>query len=1160
MLMKNFGLPAILSRPWRSLAGVLLLLMPLGAVAQDAKVSLAVRNGSVKEVLKRIESVSSYRFFYSDDLAFFNTRVNAEYTDTPVKTILENLLKESNLAYKLMENNAIVITPFNVKDTSTVSGLVTDEAGQPLPGASVLVKDSQIGTTTDIAGHYSLNVSSVKNPVLVFSFIGCIAVEKPVAGGTTVNISLKDDVQRMEDVVVIGYGSVKKKDLTGSVSSISGNELVKVPVATAAEAIAGRLAGVQVTTTEGNPDADIQIRVRGGGSISQDNSPLYIIDGFPSDEGLSSVNPADIESIDVLKDASSTAIYGARGANGVIVITTKKGSAGRAKVSYDGYVGIKKLNRFLDVLNPYEYVMAQYEIAHMPDAASSAAENFEKRYGTFEELELYKDRKGVDWQREVFGRSALTHNHNISISGGTKSSKYMVKYGHYSEDGVMIGSNAKRDYIKISFDQQVTDRLRLSVNGNYTSRSVLGSSVSGSQDNAMLGNTISYRPVLGPNDDDSSLIAQTEDDAGGSFLTNPIVRALAQYRKRTYRNTFFNGNLEYKILKDLTIAVTGGMAAGNNRTETFFDERLHDVRVEKGGPYGTIEPTESMKLTESAYITYAPTFGKDHSFSVMAGQEIVTYKSKFLSAGAMQFPNSDIGLGDLSQGAIATKPSSRISEERLSSFFGRIMYGYRDKYLFTVNLRADGSSKFAKENHWGYFPSVSGAWRIMEEPWIKQLNVFSNLKLRASYGLSGNNRIGNNLYASTFSSTGYAADAGSVSTALQPTTIASPSLKWETTKAFDIGADLGFLGGKLNIVFDYYYNKTEDLLLKARIPGTSGYTTQYKNVGSTRNKGYEITINSININHKHFTWTTDFNISFNRGKILGLNRDELGAQQSYLENSGWAKTIYDYIVQVGQPVGMIYGYITDGFYTPDDFVGYDAESAKWILKDGVPYIKGDTNITPGDLKFKRIGNEVDENGNPVITPDTDRTIIGNTNPKFIGGLNNTFVFHNFDLGIFLNFCYGNKVLNANNLAYTNTYNAYRNFLGVMRDRFRLVNDQGVYVTDLAELAELNKDAKIWRVKSGELPRFAHSWAVEDGSFLRINNITLGYTVPKRIATKCHLQNLRIYATVYNIYTLTGYSGFDPEVSTLRSSPLTPGVDYSAYPKSFSMIFGINITF
>lgn len=1158
--MKKIGHSAILSKHLMLLAGLLLLLLPLGAGAQDAKVTLSVRNGTVKEVLKKIESASSYRFFYSDDFSFFNTRVNAEYADASVKTVLEKLLQDSNLTYKLMENDAIVITPFDVKDVSSVSGTVTDEAGKPMAGVTVIMKDTQSGTTTDGSGFYSIKVSSVKNPVLVFSFIGCIPVEKQVAGGTTVNVSMQSDVQKLDDVVVIGYGTVKKKDLTGSVSSIGGKELIKVPVATAAEAIAGRLAGVQVMTTEGNPDADIQIRVRGGGSISQDNSPLYIVDGFPNDDGLTSVNPADIESIDVLKDASSTAIYGARGANGVIVITTKRGAVGKAKVSYDGYVGFKKLNRFLDVLNPYEYVMAQYEIANMPDAAASASENFAKRYGTFEEFGIYKNRSGVDWQREVFGRNALTHNHNISISGGTQNSKYMVKYGHYSEEGVMIASSAKRDYIKISFDQKVSERLRLSVNGNYTSRTVLGSSMSGSLDNAMLGNTISYRPVLGPNDSDDGLINETEDDSGGSFLTNPIVRAEAQYKKKSYRTAFFNGNLEYKILKDLTFSITGGMAAGNNRVEEFFDERLHDVRVEKGGPYGTIEPTETMKLTESAYLTYATTFNKAHSFSMMVGQEIVTYKSKYLLAGAMQFPNSDIGLADLGQGAIASKPSSKINEERLSSFFGRVMYGFRDKYLFTVNLRADGSSKFAKENHWGYFPSVSAAWRIMEEPWVKQLNVFSNLKVRASYGLSGNNRIGNNLFASTFSTTGYAADAGSVSTAVQPTSIASPSLKWETTKAFDVGVDMGFLDGKVNVVFDYYYNKTEDLLLKSRIPGTSGYTTQYKNVGSTCNKGYEITINSMNINHKKFQWTTDFNISFNRGKILGLNRDELGAQQSYLENSGWAKTIYDYIVQVGQPVGMIYGYITDGFYTAADFEGYDASTNTWKLKNGVPYVKGDTKITPGDIKFKWIGGQRDEQGNPVITPDDDRTIIGNTNPKFIGGLNNTFSFCNFDLGVFLNFCVGNKVLNANKLAYTNTYSSYRNFLGVMRDRFRLINDEGVFVTDLDELAELNKDAKIWRVKSGELPRFAHSWAVEDASFLRINNITLGYTVPQKIAKKCRLQSLRIYATAYNLYTWTNYSGFDPEVSSLRSNPLTPGVDYSAYPKSFSMIFGINITF
>lgn len=1036
----------------------------------------------------------------------------------------------------------------------TVTGQITGYDGQPLAGASVFVKGTNNGVVSDINGLYSINVAGINNPVLIYSFIGCESVEKKAKGGQVIDVILQNDSEYLEEVVVIGYGVARKKDLTGSVANISAETLKDVPTATVAEALTGRLPGVQITTTEGNPDAEIQIRVRGGGSISQDNSPLYIIDGFPSDDGLSNINPADIEYIDVLKDASSTAIYGARGANGVIVITTKKGSSGKPKISYEGYYGVRRVSKFLDVLTPYEYVMAQHEIANLPSAGSTAPTNFINKYGEFSELEKYRDREGINWQEEVFGRKAVTHNHNFSISGGNANSKYSVRYGHYSEEGVMLESSVARDNFKASFDQKVNDKLKFSVSTSYSHKTVLGSDFSGKLTNGSLGNTITYRPVMGLNDDDAGLITETEDDSGSEYLTNPIVRAQAQHQKKTYSSLLINGNIEYQIFKDLTLTVSGGYSTRTNRTDLFYDERLRDVQL-LGGPYGSIKTVQNEKLTETAFLTYSKKL-KKHFLSAMAGQEIVKSRSEMVTAGAHEFPNSDIGLANLGLGASPDSPTSLFEEDRLASFFGRVMYNYDDRYLLTANFRADGSSKFAPDNQWGYFPSASVAWRASEETFIKNLDVFSNLKFRASYGLSGNNRIGNNLYASTFSSTYYAASGTSHSIAIYPTTLASPDLKWETTKSLDIGMDIGFFDGRLNAVVDLYNNTTVDLLMKASIPSSTGYTYQYKNVGSTQNRGIEIGINVIPVERKNFTWISDFNISFNQGKILSLN----GEEDSYIEDSGWAKTINDFLVQVGQPVGVIYGYVTDGFYTADDFVGYDSENNKWILKDGVPYIKGESNISPGDLKFKRLGNEVDENGNPVITADTDRTILGKTSPKFTGGWNNTFRFYGFDLSIFLNFVYGNKVLNANKIAYTNTYSPYRNFLGVMADRFRLVNNEGVYVTDLTELAELNKDAKIWRVKDGELPRFVHSWAVEDASFLRINNVTLGYTLPKKVTEKIKIQALRVYCTVNNLHVFTNYTGYDPEVSAMRSNPLTPGVDYSAYPKSKAVIMGLNITF
>ncbi len=1043
----------------------------------------------------------------------------------------------------------VFFLPFVVlAQSNQIRGEVKDEQGAPVPDVSVLVKNDKAGTKTDANGAFTISVPP--KAVLVFSFSGFTTEEVAVKDQAVIQVVLHPAVSTLSDVVVVGYGTMKKSDLTGAASAIKGAELRKSPVTRAAEALTGKVSGVQVTTTEGQPGADILVNIRGGTSISQENAPLYIIDGFPSDRGLMQISPQDIERIDVLKDASATAIYGARGANGVILITTRSGQEGKASVSYDGYVGIKKFGKQLDVLSPYEYAVYQYERTR---GIQSSEDLFLKTYGAWGDLEnAYKGDPGINWQKEVFGRNALNQSHNVAITGGTKTTKYRISYSRDDEKGVMINTSYKRDYFKLKLDQKVTDKLSLSTNAQYSSSVTEGAGTSGTQDRGSLKNSVMYRPTYGLLGADS--ILDLDFDPATS-LTNPVTNAYSQLRKKNNSNTVINASIDYKLTQDLTLRILGGMTKNLDRNEA-FDYSTSSYATTNGGPFGSILYNDAIKLSNTNLITYTKTINGKHDVNAMLGEESVYNRFQLLQAGANKFDNNDIGLNALQFGNVPQIPQSREETEKLLSFFGRIFYSYDKKYFVTATLRADGSSKFIGSNRWGYFPSVAVAWQASKENFIDQLNLFSDLKFRFSYGISGNNRISNNKYSSTFGARAYAADGTSLSVALIPNEIANPNLKWESTIARNAGLDFGFFNNRITGSVDLYLNDTKNLLLNAQIPGSSGYVTQFKNIGSTQNKGLEIVLSTKNIRNEKFSWNTDFNISFYRSKITGLNKEADFEQESFLAMSNYAIGISDYLVKVGEPIGVIYGFVNDGFYGVDDF-NYDPLTKKYTLKDNVAALNR-TTTQPGDMRFKDFGGKLDANGNPMIADD-DRTILGRTNPKFFGGFNNNISYGNFDFSVFMNFSVGNKILNANRIVYTTAFNDYQNVLGVMRDRWRTVNDQGVVVTDPKELSDLNQNAKIWKWQGG-LPKQTYSWAVEDGSFLRINNISLGYTFSNALVKKAHMKSFRIYLTAYNVYTLTGYSGFDPEVNALRSSPFTPGIDYSAYPKSKSFVAGFNITF
>ena len=1034
----------------------------------------------------------------------------------------------------------------------TATGIVTDKELTPLAGVAIVVDGTARGTTTGIDGRFSVHVPNDQARLTV-SYIGFEdQTVVPLRTGD-LHIVLNESTAIEEVVVSVGYGQVRKRDLTGAVASVSGAELSKVPVATAAEALTGRVAGVRVVSTDGEPGADLDITVRGGMSVTQSKSPLYVIDGFVSDLGLMGVDPNEIESIDVLKDASTTAIYGAQGANGVVLITTKSASKGKTHVTYNGYVGFRQLSRSYDVMNALDYVKMQYEMALRADGGvpGSTLEAFIGNYGEFADYERLYRGKGMDWQREVFGGNALYHSHNVSISGGTERSSVLASYSNNLEEGILINTKNARHNFMVKFDHKISDRFTFRTKVSYYINNKTGDITSGST----LNSTLQFRPVLNK---EASIDEMLDALEGNGELTSPIESQFSKLRLQTKNSLMMNAALDYRITPKLVLSLSGSGTWNHGRNDSFDDSKSSSAQT-SGGASGSQRWSSGSKWQNTNTLSYNDKFGR-HNLSVMVGTELIFSKSQSLTAKNSQFPEINFGIYDLSLGTNPSKPATTWEEVGMASYFGRIAYNYDDRYLFTFNVRADGSSKFARPNRWGIFPSASAAWRIHEERFLQGAKSWlDNLKLRVSYGQTGNNNIGSNRYLSIFQPTTYADGALEIP-ALSVANLANPTLKWETTVAANIGLDFGLFHGRLNGSLEIYQNKTKDLLLNANIPITSGYKKQTMNIGSIRGRGIELTLNSVNLKSKNFQWTTDFNISFNRNKVISLTGETESEYMLY--KSGVGSYMEDYFVGVGYPTGKIYGYVTDGFYGVDDFDAvFDADKGIWkyTLKEGIPYctITGDREkVQPGSIRLKNLDGE----GN--IT-DADRTIIGDTNPDFLGGFNNTFTYKGFDLSIFMNFQIGNDVLNYQRARLMSSYDRNRNQHADLVNRFTWIDDNGSYVSEPAALKALNAHATTHAVKSDGPESnitITTSDMVEEGSFLRINNITLGYTFRTNWLRKAGISSLRIYGTAYNVYTVTGYSGYDPDVNRYPNGGLTPGVDWSAYPRTRSYIFGVNLTF
>jgi TonB-linked SusC/RagA family outer membrane protein len=1082
-----------------------------------------------------------------------------------------------------------------------VTGTVVDDNGESLPGVNVTIKGTTQGVVSDVNGKFSINVPN-EEAVLQFTFVGYSPQEIVTGDRRTIDVTLSEAATELDEVVVVGYGTVRKRDLTGSVASVSGDDITAVPTANAAQALQGRLPGVNVVSQDGRPDATISIRVRGGGSISQSNDPLFIVDGFP----VSSISdiPGDIiDRIDVLKDASSTAIYGARGANGVILITTKGAKGERVSVTYNGYYQYKQPSKYLESLNAYDYVAFNWAYSDM--LGNAVRESWEKLWAIGPQAATYNNSQGIDYyksapaknySKEIFEPSN-TYNHNLTVSGGSDKTKIMFSVNYLSDDGTGVNSYFNRANASFKLDQKIGEKLRFHFDTRYSQmNSVMDYGTRGST--AYRFRPIPVEYVKGEIDPTVNTGIGMFDDRIQEYL-NPVALIKDYTPERTRRNLLGNASLSWDIVQGLTARSEVSVMTNWSKTMTWAGPVYNSSYTNADGTLlysgdATIARSEGWNILWSNTLNYKVPLGKNHSLDVLGGYEVSNSGGESMSMWGKYFPvsyDAERAFAMMDQyGTDKVNPSalnhgfssSADTPNRLLSFFGRANYSYLQRYLLTVTLRADGSSKFLKGQNWGYFPAAALGWRMSDESFMKDVQWIDNLKFRLSYGEVGNDNIPNNLGKMLYESTGtmtwslggkqqvgYRSANGTV--------LANPYLTWETTVTRNIGIDYGLFKNHLYGAVELYWNTTRDLLMRTDIASISGFSQTFDNVGKTSNKGVEISIGADLLRAKDYSLSINTNINFNRGNI-----DELAEGVQGLYNSGWGSSAqrpsFDYLFEVGNPVGLVRGYQYDGFYTTADF---DYAGGKYTLKNGIPDLgpgllgetDGSTSLKPSGQSAYPGAPKLKDVSGPSGTPDGivddyDCDIIGDTNPVHTGGFNISGRYKGWDLSMNFNWVYGNKVYNTNKAqAFQGNKGEgrYFNRLDYVQNaysRYDIQNGQLVLITDPAALDALNVNADSYSATLENA--IVSTYVLEDGSYLRLNTLTLGYSLPKQWIDKVKLQRARFYLTMTNVFTLTDYTGLDPEVNSNQfrggSGFPTPGMDYGTYPRSRSYTVGVNLEF
>ena len=1079
---------------------------------------------------------------------------------------------------------------------SAVTGIVKDASGEPLIGVSVMVKGTSTGTVTDFDGRFSLqSVSS--SAQLQFSYIGYETKTVNVGSTTNFNIVLNEDNAALEEVVVIGYQTVKRRDLTGSVASVNNKQLTSAPVANVAQALQGKLAGVNVVSQDGRPDANISIRVRGGGSISQSNEPLILIDGVAGN--LNDVPSDQIESIDVLKDASSTAIYGARGANGVILVTTKRAKDGRATITYSGYVKFNTPTKYIEALDPYDYLA--YMWANAEANGSYYSESVAKLFGlgSYGNIENYRNVSKYDIQKDVY-KSSISHNHDLSVSGGSEKTKFILGVNYSDEEGMKANSFNRRAGVSLKVDQKINRALDASLDIRYTDVTSMSNEGTTSGQGSVLSSSYRFRPIA---TSDIERYGNTDAFREGAVeaygkqwlwdMYDPYQSILDYEPLKQRQSLRATASLNWQIIKGLVYHTDLSLSRSWNQNKTWsgaiYNKYMDDTTGEKlYAGAAALYKGDSWGLRWTNTLNYNWEINKSNRLNVLVGHEITNSGGNSMTISTDYFPvnyTKDNAFAMINQydktASTNTNPfySGYNISERIISYFGRLNYTLLDRYLLTVTMRADGSSKFAPSHRWGYFPAAALAWRINDEVFMQNVKWLSNLKLRLSYGTVGNDGIDSSLWSQTWTSENdsrwqYSIDnKAQASYDLASTTMANEDLKWETTITRNIGLDWGILNNRINGTIDVYWNTTKDLLMLTTLPAITGFTATYANIGKTSNKGVEFSVNAAIVQTKDFNINVGANINFNKNKV-----DELAPGVNGIYGTGWFSAnnpSNDMILMEGEPVGLVRGLTYVGMYTTDDFT-YDPATKVYTLKSGVPDVSPqitgvmhglETNVPSGQNAHPGMAKYEDLDGDGMVD-EKDYDVIADMNALHTGGFNITGNYKNLDFGLYFNWSYGNKIYNINKMCCMMGYKengVFQNKMAFMKDCYKIYdiqNNELIRKYSPEELNALNANAEypLFYNENGTVSTLG----IENGSYLRLNTLTVGYTLPKTLISKVGLSNFRVYGTVYNVFTITGYDGLDPEVNSngnLNNARYpTPGLDWGTYPRARSFVVGLNVSF
>ncbi|MFD2514879.1 SusC/RagA family TonB-linked outer membrane protein [Pontibacter locisalis] len=1000
--------------------------------------------------------------------------------------------------------------------TQTVTGVVTSaETGQPLPGVTVLERGTTNGVSTGSKGEYLLNVRP--NAALVFRFIGMTTQEVPVNGRSTINVALVADQELLDEVIVVGYGTQERRLVTGATSKVTSEELKNIPVVGVDQALQGRAAGVQISQNSGTPGGGVSVRIRGATSISASNQPLYVVDGVPLTTGdfsqigfggqnvnaISDLNPNDIESIDILKDASAAAIYGSRAANGVVIITTKRGSAKKTQINFNTYAGFQKLWKEPNFLNAEQYKEIMTE-AYINDGFLAPGATFDD-FVDFYYGGLDFEPTNTNWIEEVT-RTAPIQNYELSLNGGDAKTRYYLSGNYFDQEGIVIGSEYTRYSTRLNLDHQVSERMTIGTSIQL-SRSENNRIVSDNTLNGPFANALAASPVWPVFYEDGTYTRPNY------FYTNPVAEGRENDDETINLRGIGNVFAKYTVIPGLDFQVRAGYDALNINERRYTPTNYPGSAATAVGGSATNATTTVTKRLLEATTSYNKIFNDVHEVSAVLGASTEYNEVNQAFVTGEGFPGERFRY--VGSAAIVNAGSNSVTEWALLSYFGRLNYNFKDKYLVGVNFRADGSSRFGENNRFGYFPSVSAGWRIIGEDFMSGIDALSELKLRASYGITGNQEIGNFGYLGLVTGANYLDRPG-----IALTQLPNPDLRWEETKQLNIGTDIGFLNGRINLALDYYIKQTDDLLFPRPVPTQNGFGSFQSNIGATENRGFEVALRTVNFDSQDngFRWTSDLNLAFNENEVT-----ELYEGQDIFYGFGGNSLV----LREGQPIGTFYGFISDGVFS---------------TIDEVPASRQAQGTQAGDINFRDINND------GIITDD-DLTIIGNAQPDFVGGFTNEFRYKGFDLNVFLQFSYGNEIAAPSHQYQKHLGNDFLddNMLDDVLNRWRQPGD----ITDTPRATALDENNN---------NRSNSSRFVYDGSYLRFKNVILGYNLPSSVTERLNMRNLRVYVQAQNLFTFTDYPGFDPEVNFAGTSNTTLGVDFYTFPQARTITFGVNVGF